>query len=86
MMKSLKFLSLFLTIFLLSASTGFAQSSAAELTEEQKESLAQSMEEYYAILDLTEEQQTSFEAISKKYLAQMVEVRDGGGSKFKKYK
>jgi len=85
-MKSLKVLSLFLAIFLAIGNTGFAQSAAAELTAEQKEAWTQSMEEYAKTLKLSEEQKSSFEALSKKYLKQMVAVRDSGGGKFKKYK
>ena len=88
-MKSLKFLSLFFALFLFSTNTTFAQSRAENLTDEQKEELAASMEEYFSVLDLTEEQKFEFETITKKYAEQMKAVKDSGGrrmSKFKKVK
>lgn len=85
-MKSLKILSLFFALFLISSNTAFAQSQRAELTDEQKEEMAQNIEEYFTALDLTEEQETEFEAITKKYAEQMKAVRDGGGRRLQKYK
>ncbi len=85
-MKSLKTLSLFLALFLLGVNTGFAQSQAKNLTDEQKEELAKNMEEYFEALNLSEEQKAEFEAVTKKYAEQMKAVRDGGGGKLKKYR
>lgn len=86
MMKSLKILSLFFVFFLLGANTGFAQSKATTLTDEQKEELAKSMEEYFAALNLSEEQKPEFEAITRKYAEQMKAVKDGGGGKLQMLK
>jgi hypothetical protein len=85
-MKSLKILSLFFVLFLLGTNTSFAQSKATDLTDQQKEELAQNMEEYYETLDLSEEQKTEFEAITKKYAKQMRAVKEGSGGKYSKYK
>lgn len=85
-MKSLKILSSFLAIFLLCAQISFAQSPATNLTDEQKEALAQSIEEYNEVLNLSEEQKPEFEAITKKYAKQMKAVKDGGGGKLQMYK
>ena len=76
---------MFFALFLISSNTAFAQSQRAELTDEQKEEMAQNIEEYFIALDLTEEQETEFEAITKKYAEQMKAVRDGGGRRLKKY-
>lgn len=86
MMKLLKILPLFFALFLLGANISIAQSPATELTEEQKETLAQNMEEFHEVLNLSEGQKPEFESITKKYAKQMIAVRDGGGSKFKKYR
>ena len=67
--------------FLLGAHISFAQSQATNLTDEQKEELAQNFEEYYEVLNLSKEQKSEFEAITKKYAKQMKAVKDGGGGK-----
>ncbi len=85
-MKFLKLSSFFLLLFVLSTNISFAQSEEVDLSEEQKEAVAQNLEEFFAVLDLSEEQQPEFEAITKKYAAQMQEVKDGGGSKMQKLK
>ena len=85
-MKSLKVLSLLFAFFLVGLNTSFAQSQASHLTDEQKEELTRSIEEYVAALDLSEEQKSEFEAITKKYAEQMKAVKDGGGGKLQKYK
>ena len=86
MMKSLKILSLYFALFLLGANTGFAQSQATTLSDEQKEELAKNMEAYFEALNLSEEQKPEFEAITRKYAEQMKAVKDGGGAKLQKYK
>ena len=83
-MKSLKILSLFFALFLIGVNTGFAQTSTANLTEEQKEELAKQVEEYFEALDLSEDQMAEFEAITKKYAEQMKAVKEGNGSKVQK--
>lgn len=85
-MKSLKILSFFFALFLVGANTSFAQSQATKLTDEQKEQMAQNMEEFQKVLNLSEKQKPEFEAITKKYAGQMMALRDGGGSKYSKYK
>ena len=85
-MKELKMLKLLFVALLLGVNTSFAQSQSIALTEEQKVEMAQNMEEYYQILKLSEEQKSEFEAITKKYAAQMITVRDGNDGKYKKYK
>ena len=85
-MKSLKISSLIFALFLFSTSTTFAQSRADNLTEEQKEELAASMEEYFSVLDLSEEQKSEFEVIAKKYAEQMKAVKDSGGRRMGKFK
>lgn len=85
-MKSLKILSLFFILFVFGAHTGFAQAQATDLTDEQKEQIAQNMEEFQEVLALSEKQKSEFEAITKKYVGQMVAVRDGGGNKYAKYR
>jgi uncharacterized protein YycO len=66
-MKLLKILSLFSALFLISTNTTFAQSKAANLTEDQKEEIKKNLEEYAAALHLTEAQKPKFEVITKKY-------------------
>lgn len=85
-MKSLKILSFFFALFLVGANTSFAQSQATKLTDEQKEELAQNMEEFLEVLNLSEDQKPEFETITKKYAEQMQAVKDGGGSKFSMYR
>ncbi|MEO1260240.1 MAG: hypothetical protein AAFZ15_15705 [Bacteroidota bacterium] len=85
-MKSVKVLSLFFALFLINATTTTAQSAANNLTDEQKEKLQQNLEEYAVALDLSEEQKPEFEDVTKKYMEQMIEVKDSGGSRMSKYK
>jgi hypothetical protein len=85
-MKSLKILSLFFALFLIGTNTIFAQSRAANLTEEQKEEVKNNLEEYAAALDLSEDQRPKFEEITKKYAKQMIDVKESGGRRMSKYK
>ena len=85
-MKSLKILSLLFALFLIGTVTTQAQNKRAELTKEQKEELAKNMEDFFALLNLTEEQKPEFEAVTKKYAEQMKAVKDGGGRRYQKYK
>ena len=85
-MKSLKVLSIFFAIFFLGTNISFAQAQEMELTDEQKEEMAQNLEEFNEVLKLSEEQKTEFAAITKKYAKQMKAVKDEGGSKLSMYK
>ena len=85
-MKSLKILSLFLVIFLNAANISFAQSEAPSLTDEQKAEMAQKMEEFYKVLNLSEEQKPEFKAITKKYAEELNAVKNSSSGKYKKYK
>lgn len=85
-MKSLKILSLFFVLFVFSAHTGFAQSKGAELTDEQKEAMAQNVEAFMEVLDLSEVQERKFEAITKKYGTQMIALKDSGSSRYQMYR
>ena len=85
-MKSLKVLSIFFAIFFLGTNINFAQAQEMELTDEQKEEMAQNLEEFNEVLKLSEEQKTEFAAITKKYAKQMKAVKDEGGSKLSMYK
>ncbi len=85
-MKSVKMLSLALVLFFFGANTTFAQSQEVNLTDEQKEQIEKSMEEYLEVLNLSEEQKPQFEEITKKYAEEMVAVKNGGGGKMSKYK
>ncbi len=85
-MKSVKNFILFLAFFSLGTSFISAQSQATEVNDEQKEQMAQAMEEFFAALNLTEEQKAEFKAISSKYKEQMLAVRDSDMSNMKKYR
>ena len=85
-MKSLKILSLCLGIFFLAAHNCIAQDQSAKMSDEQKAQMAQNMEAFFDVLDLTDEQKTEFKAISQKYAKQMISVRDSDSSKMSKYK
>ena len=85
-MKSLKILSLCLGIFFLAAHNCLAQDQAAKMSDEQKAQMAQNMEAFFDVLDLSDEQKTEFKAISQKYAKQMISVRDSDSSKMSKYK
>ena len=88
-MNLLKSMSLFFALCLIGTNTTFAQSRAANLTEEQKEEMKKNLEAYAVALDLSEEQKPKFEEITKKYAKQMKAVKDSSGrrmSKFKKVK
>lgn len=88
-MKSLKILSLFFALFLIGTNTTFAQSRAANLSEEQKEEIKKNLEAYAFALHLSETQKPKFEEITKKYAKQMKAVKNSGGrpmSKFEKVK
>jgi hypothetical protein len=85
-MKTLKILPLLFALFLMSTNFSFAQSPKAELTDEQKEELAEKIEEYLKALNLSEEQKPEFEAITKKYVKQMKAVKESEDGKMKKYR
>ena len=85
-MKVLKILSLFFVLFLINVNTTFAQSRAANLSEQQKEEIKKNVEAYVTELQLSEEQKPKFEEITKKYAKQMIAVKDSGGSRMSKYK
>ena len=85
-MKSSKIVSFFLALFVMGITLSFAQDNEVYLTQSQKEELTKNVEEFAVVLGLSEEQKTEFEAITKKYAGKMIEVKNGGGSKFKKYK
>jgi hypothetical protein len=70
----------------MSTNFSFAQSPKAELTDEQKEELAEKIEEYLKALNLSEEQKPEFEAITKKYVKQMKAVKESEDGKMKKYR
>ncbi len=81
-MKSLKTWALFVALLLIGTNISFAQSS--NLSDEQKEEMAKSMEEFFTALDLSDEQKVEFEEISKKYAEQMQAVKEGGGRMLQK--
>ncbi len=85
-MNSLKILSLFFALFLIGTNITFAQSERSNLTDEQKEELAEGIEEYFNSLNLSEEQKPVFEELTRKYAEQMKAVKDAGGRKFKMYR
>ncbi len=85
-MKSVKILSLLVVALVIGTTTINAQSSEKNLSEDQREELAQNLEEYFAALDLTEEQQPKFEEITRRYAGQMKEVKGGSERKLQKYK
>ncbi|MEM6634169.1 MAG: hypothetical protein AAF694_31120 [Bacteroidota bacterium] len=85
-MKSVKILSFFLALVVVGFHTAIAQDSEVTLTAEQKEQMKQNFEEFAAVLNLSDEQKADFEAITKKYTGKMIAVKEGGGSKLKKYK
>ena len=88
-MNVLKMISLFLALLLIGTNTTFAQTRVTNITEEQKEEIKKNLEEYAAALDLSEDQQSKFEEITRKYAKQMIAIKDSGGrrmSKFEKLK
>jgi len=85
-MKSVKISLISFIIFLLGVNISFAQSQAADLTDEQKQELAKNMEEFVGALNLSEEQKPEFEAITKKYAEQMIAVKNDSGGKLQKYR
>ena len=85
-MNLIKIVSFIFVLFLFVANTTFAQSRATDLSEEQKEEIRNSIEEYAVALDLSEDQRPQFEEITKKYAQQMKAVKDGGGRRMDKFK
>ena len=85
-MKLLKVLSMSFALFLIGINTTIAQTRANDLTEEQKEEIKKSLEEYASALDLSEGQRPIFEEITKNYAKQMIAVKDSGGRRMSKYK
>lgn len=81
-MKVLK--SSIVVIVMFVSTMSFAQD--RELTEEQKEQVKEQLALYFEKLDLSEEQQSKFEEITKKYALQMKTLKASGKSKFAKYK
>jgi hypothetical protein len=70
----------------MSINFSFAQSTSANLTDEQEIKLAKNIEEFCKVLNLSEEQTQEFEAITKKYAEQLKAVKEDGGGKIQKYK
>ncbi len=85
-MKLLKVLSLLFALFLLSVNVSSAQNRGTNLSDAQKEELKQNLEEYALALNLSETQQSEFEAITRKYAKQMKGVKNDGGSRMSKYR
>jgi hypothetical protein len=85
-MKLLKALPKLYIILLLGANISLSQAQPSELTEEQKEKLAQNMKKFVEVLNLTDEQRPEFEAITMKFAAQMMAERDGSSGKLQKYR
>lgn len=85
-MKLLKNLILMFAVFVFSTNISVAQAPATEMSDEQKQEMAKTMEEYYEALNLSEEQKPKFEAIMKKYIPQLMAVKDSGEGKFQMYK
>lgn len=85
-MKSFNIWSLFLLLAFVGTSTLSAQTTETPFTQEQKEQMAQAMEQYAQALDLSNEQKAEFEAITKKYAGKMLAVKNGGGGKLQKYR
>jgi len=85
-MKSLKIMSLSFILFIIGSNVSLAQDGGAQLSEEQKEEIAQNLEEFFASLDLSNDQQSEFESITIKYAEQMKAVRDEGGGRMQKFK
>ena len=85
-MKLLKTLTKLFIILFLGANIGLAQAQPNELTEAQKEELDPNMKKFVEVLNLTDEQKPAFEAITKKYAAQMMAVKDGSSGKLQKYR
>jgi len=88
-MKSIKVLPLFIVLFFTGINTFYSQSNVDNLTEGQKAEIKKNLEEYAAVLDLSEDQEPKFQEITKKYAKQMIAVKDSDErrmSKFKKVK
>ena len=79
-------LSLFFALFLMGTNTTFAQSRAANLTEDQKEELKKNLEAYNVSLQLSEAQKPKFDEITKRYAKQMIALKDSGGRRMSKYR
>ncbi|MBX2877931.1 MAG: Spy/CpxP family protein refolding chaperone [Saprospiraceae bacterium] len=85
-MKTVRIFSVLFAFFVLGANTSFAQSPGAQLTDEQQKEMAQNMQAFVEVLNLTEEQKPEFESITKKYATQMKAVKENGGGKYKMYR
>ena len=83
--KAKEFMSIFFLMLFLGTSSSFAQSQAAQLTAEQKETMQESITAFQDVLSLSSEQKPEFEAITMKYAKQMIAVRDSDDGNFKKY-
>ena len=79
-------MSMFFALFLMGTNTTFAQSSATNLTEQQKEKINNNVETYATALQLSEAQKPKFKEITIKYAKQMKAVKDSGGSRISKYR
>ena len=84
-MKSLNILSL-IAIPFFGFGQAMAQTQAMEMTDEQKEEMAQNLQAFYDVLDLSDAKKSDFEAITKKYAMQMKAVKEEGGSKMQMYR
>ena len=75
-----------ITILLLTLFNVASYAQERQLTEEQKEQVKEQLEQYFEKLDLSEEQKSKFEEITKKYVLHMKTLKTSGKSKFAKYK
>jgi len=78
--------SLYLALLLMGTNTSFAQSKAANLSDDQTEKIKKNLEEYDTALHLSEAQKPKFKEITKRYAEQMIALKDSGGRRMSKYR
>lgn len=76
----------FLILMLAMLSSTSIAAQEKELNKQQKAQMEAQLTMYNEALDLSKEQKTKFEQITKKYAAQMKALRDSDQSRFAKYK
>lgn len=85
-MKFLNVLPFAILLICFCSNYSVAQEESTTSQENQEQEINKNLDEFAQLLSLTEEQKPQFKAISKKYLAKMMKVRDSDQGKIGKYK
>jgi len=83
-MQFIKLLALTLSFLCTIITSSTAQSDTSILTDQQRTELKASLEEYESALSLTMAQKLEFDAVTTKYVLQMIPLKESGDSQWSK--